>query len=438
MLARFGLRYQDVHVCYALCPNLGDPVDAIDEEAIDARLFELGAAISDGFGGVGRGITELLLAEIPELRGDEIVEGLLNASVEENVGAMLSLLGLRVPVEGIAVPGAAAEYARRLAQRGVSVIPLVRAYRLGHASFLDWSLEQLAAQEKDQAMSQAITRRVMRLSFDYIDRVSEQVVTAYQSERDRWLLTQTAVRASRVRKLLAGDEVDVSALGYRLAQFHVAVIGWVPEPTKAGEGLVRLDRVGQTLATELGCTGRPLFVPFDEAVAWFWLPFGTRPEVHWSKLEVAGIDPTAHVAVGELGQGTDGFRTSHQQAAVARRVALTARPPHRVTLSERIGPIALMCGELDATRAWVRKVLGQLGTDEKNNAVLRETLRVFLEHGGSYSTAAETLSLHRNTVQYRLNKAAELLPGPITERRADLELALRACDQLGSTVLAEG
>jgi hypothetical protein len=40
-------------------------------------------------------------------------------------------------------------------------------------------------------------------------------------------------------------------------------------------------------------------------------------------------------------------------------------------------------------------------------------------------------------VQYRLNKAGELLPAPITERRADLELALRARDQLGSVLLDE-
>jgi hypothetical protein len=35
----------------------------------------------------------------------------------------------------------------------------------------------------------------------------------------------------------------------------------------------------------------------------------------------------------------------------------------------------------------------------------------------------------------RLHKAAELLPNPIVERSSDLELALRACDQLGSVVL---
>jgi hypothetical protein len=40
-------------------------------------------------------------------------------------------------------------------------------------------------------------------------------------------------------------------------------------------------------------------------------------------------------------------------------------------------------------------------------------------------------------VQYRLRKAGELLPTPIADRRSDLELALRACEQLGSALLGD-
>jgi DNA-binding PucR family transcriptional regulator len=106
-------------------------------------------------------------------------------------------------------------------------------------------------------------------------------------------------------------------------------------------------------------------------------------------------------------------------------------------LAERVGPIALMCGDLDATRFWVQKILGSLATDAKNYRALRETLRVFLESGGSYAAAAQTLNLHRNTVQYRLRKAGELLPTPIADRRSDVELAFRVCDQLGSALLRD-
>ena len=43
--------------------------------------------------------------------------------------------------------------------------------------------------------------------------------------------------------------------------------------------------------------------------------------------------------------------------------------------------------------------------------------------------------LHKNSVQYRIRKAEEALGAPIEDRRADLELALRACHYLGRTVL---
>jgi DNA-binding PucR family transcriptional regulator len=215
------------------------------------------------------------------------------------------------------------------------------------------------------------------------------------------------------------------------------VVGWVPEPTQGGKGLVRLDRLGQALAADLSCTGRPLFVPCDESLAWFWLPFNTRPELDWAcmALTLEANDPTIRIAVGELERGVEGFRSTHYQAVGAQNVAGVAEPPGRITFAARVGPIALMCRDIEATRVWVRKVLGPLATDKDNHQTLRETLRVFLEHHRSYSGAAETLNLHRNTVHYRLNKAAELLPNPITERTSDLELALRACHQLGSVLL---
>ena len=54
---------------------------------------------------------------------------------------------------------------------------------------------------------------------------------------------------------------------------------------------------------------------------------------------------------------------------------------------------------------------------------------------GSYTATAERMMLHKNSVQYRIRKAEEGLGAPIENRRADLELALRACQYLGQAVL---
>jgi DNA-binding PucR family transcriptional regulator len=60
---------------------------------------------------------------------------------------------------------------------------------------------------------------------------------------------------------------------------------------------------------------------------------------------------------------------------------------------------------------------------------------VFLQSGGSYKTTAERLTLHKNTVQYRIRKAEESLGRPVGDGRHDVELALQASHWLGSSVL---
>ena len=60
--------------------------------------------------------------------------------------------------------------------------------------------------------------------------------------------------------------------------------------------------------------------------------------------------------------------------------------------------------------------------------------QIFLSTG-SYTATAERMVLHKNSVLYRIRKAEEALGAPIGDRRADLELALRACQYLGHAVL---
>jgi hypothetical protein len=83
----------------------------------------------------------------------------------------------------------------------------------------------------------------------------------------------------------------------------------------------------------------------------------------------------------------------------------------------------------------VLSTLGGLATDDEHHARLRDTLLAFLQAGGSYKATAERLTLHKNTVQYRIRKAEESLGRPVGEHQHDVELALRASHWLGSSVL---
>jgi hypothetical protein len=129
---------------------------------------------------------------------------------------------------------------------------LIRAYRIGHWRFLQWCLEELTRQGVDDDLSAATTRHMLKVSFGYIDRVTDHLIEVHQLERDRWLLSQTAARAARVQDILAEKEVDLDwaepALGYRLRQHHLGLVAWLPEPTHDGVGLARsVDLLGDGL-----------------------------------------------------------------------------------------------------------------------------------------------------------------------------------------------
>ncbi|MFC9625429.1 PucR family transcriptional regulator [Streptomyces sp. NPDC056930] len=390
---------------------------------------------------VSRDVRELLIAEIPQLRGDEIILNILKSSVEENIAAMLHLFENDMPLENIEGPASALDYARRLAQRNVPISALIRAYRIGHCRFLQWCLDELHRQRADEDVSAATTRRMLEASFGYIDRVSERVIEVYQLERDRWLLNQTAVRAGRVREILAERQVDTdwaeSALGYRLRRHHIGMVIWLPERPHGDEGLSRLDRLTNEIAEELKCCSKPLFVARDETLSWSWLPFGSHHAVPWDVLSstVEDGDPTARAAVGDVEPGVEGFRRTHRQALHAQELAMAASPSARVTVYAQVAPIALMCADIDDTRAWVWSVLGPLAVDDEHCARLRETLQLFLATGCSYTATASRQILHKNTVQYRIRKAEEAMGHPLHERRTDLEVALLAVQYLGSPLL---
>ena len=111
---------------------------------------------------------------------------------------------------------------------------------------------------------------------------------------------------------------------------------------------------------------------------------------------------------------------THQQALRAQSVALAARPTHiPVTYFVDVASVAMMCADLESAREWVRETLGPLAIDSERNTRLRETARVFLQTGSSYTSTAEQLFWHRNTAQYRVQKAEEVRGRPLREGRLD-------------------
>jgi PucR C-terminal helix-turn-helix domain/GGDEF-like domain len=421
-----------------MCKN---PQVDIDGPAVAGLVADVAAAVSRRAAVVSEDVYEVVLREIPELRDDKSVLALLASSVHSNVGTCLQVLQHQIELSAVHAPAAALEYARRRAQHGTPLTALLRAYRLGHTCFSDWLVKELARQADGAEMITAATLGMSRIVAGYVDQTSEEIVAAYTRERERWLRNRSAARAARIRDLLSGERVNVSAteatLGYRLRQYHVGLVCWAGDATAAVDNITRLEHAISHVAAKMVGSGDPVFLPRDESSAWAWLPLGIRDRFDAAGAAAAGVDGDLHFAFGDAARGITGFRLTHQQALAAQAVALTAGPPPRVVTFGEVAPVAMMLSSADLLRAWVLATLGGLATDDEHHARLRDTLLVFLQSGGSYKTTAEQMTLHKNTVQYRIRKAEESLGRSVAENRHDVELALRASHWLGSSVLQQ-
>jgi DNA-binding PucR family transcriptional regulator len=407
-------------------------------EAAVARVTAIATVMSTELPGLTGTLHKVLAETIEELQGDQLIVEMLGASIESNLETVAHILRYGINVDEVSTPSAAEEYARRLAQRGIAPIALVRAYRLGQQQVLDWAFDELA-KDTDQAVALAAGRIIVDTTFRYIDRISEQVVTAYESERVRWLSNRNTVRRAMIEELLRGDPVDLSvaegALSYRLRQNHVGVVLWCTSKSSADEDLRQLERLLQQAATAAGCSGQPLFVPQDRTTAWGWIPLGRG---RTGVAVEADADRNHWIAIGSPAPGPDGFRVTLLEAQRAQQVALAGRErADQVTAftDPQVRTAAMMAADLEGTRRLVWKALGPLAADTEAAARLRETLLVFLAEKGSYLATAERIHLHKNTVKYRVDKALEERGRPLDDERLELELALVACRWLAGSVL---
>ncbi|RYF55215.1 MAG: ABC transporter substrate-binding protein [Comamonadaceae bacterium] len=386
-------------------------------------------------------IIDRLFSEIAGVAADQRLVDLATAGADASVTANVQMLKHDIDVEWMTVPGALREYARVVAQRGFPAAVLEQGSRLTRNVVLRWCLEQLGPLGDDPVVVAQAAVDLMSQLTGWGDNLYQQLLEIHEATFESWLRNRSAARSARIDDLLEGRQVEVgeveTTLAYNLDQWHLGVILWTGR-SAGSDDLARIEGVVNALSKHLGCQGRPLFEPRDERTAWAWLPVGARRPVNLSEVaaSIASRDDSVTVALGAAHHGREGFVRTHQQAAQAAVVARASRVSglHAVPMEE-VGAVALMCSNLELTHMWVNDVLGPLAADDPTIALYRETLRVFLSSGGSYTTAALSLNMHKNSVMYRLRKIEGLLGRSVRERRLDLENALALCDWLGPAVL---
>jgi hypothetical protein len=385
---------------------------------------------------LARGMADHLYATIPELAATEDGELMtdLLTSAEANLRQVLWVLKSGAGVDEVRMPPEAAAFMRANVRRGIPLPAELRAYRLGHAWLWDrWAraLQERIADPDELIAAQETSSACI---FAYVDRVSDELVEEYGTERERMMRGAAQLRAETVRAILAREPLDEETLpgrlGYDVRRTHVAM------RVSSGTSEIRgLERAALEAAAALA-PGEPLVVPSGAASLDVWA--GAYEPLDTRALERYEPPQGVRVAFGRPGRGLDGFRRSHREAVQAARVAsLAGSEDGAVVDYAQVELVSLLACDLPRARAFVASRLGPLAAPGEPTQRLRETLRVFLAMGGRSARAAKELYVHQNTVAYRIKRAEELLGRRVTEDPVELICALALADTLGPAVLAQ-
>lgn len=332
----------------------------------------------------------------------------LRRSCQENLTAVVDDLAGK----GTFRVDAPKDTARRRAEQGVPLSSVLHAYRLG----LRVIWEALGEADEPRAVLLDAVGRLWTI----LDTYSEAVAGAYQDT-----LVELARRDERRRTLLLDNLLDgreptgelraqlAPALGLPERGPFVAVSADVPRPGE--EGLPQADKAlrgtGIRSAWRLRADEQIGVVALDQ-------PADTVQAVLRSiAVARAGISP-AYGDLRETGR-------ARVLAGVARRSIPSGGRGVTTLDAQPLGALVAAAPELAQYLA--RTVLGPLLDLEPNERVLLlDTLKAWVDGGGSPSEAARLLFCHRNTVRNRLHRIEELTGRSVVDPRSLVELCAAA------------
>jgi hypothetical protein len=340
----------------------------------------------------------------------ELVEG-LRKTVFVALDYTLETIGRGQSFSG-AVPLAALEQVRRAARSGITLNTVLRRYIAGHAVFWDFVLREVDRADFSGEERTALLRQASLVQASFFEGLVGSVADEYMREVERSARTREQRRAELVQELLSGAIVSTVDLGYDVECVH---LGLVASGTRGDEAVRRF-------AVRLGCES--LASSRDEQTFWAWL--GSRRDLFrgdWERVLREELPDGVSVSTGEPGGGVEGFRTTHQQACAAYRVAQRICVP--VTRYRDVALVALGLDDHAMGRSLIDVYLGALDDGTERTPVLRDTLRAYFAAEQNASSAAAALGVHKNTVVYRLHTIERRLRHPVNSHRAELETALK-------------
>lgn len=302
--------------------------------------------------------------------------------------------------------------ARMAARNGVSLDTVLRRYFTGYALLSEFILEEADA---SGLMGGSVLRPVLRGQAAVFDRLIEMISEEHGRETASRMSADRR-RADRVRRLLRGEFIGTGDLRYDLDGFHLAIIALGAEAT------ARIRELASLL--DMRC----LLVDAGEDQTWAWLgSTGGRLETadadRLFELIQELVPADVALACGEPGEGPDGWRLSHRQAAAALPILL--RGAQRVVRYSDVALVASITADDVLTATLRRLYLDPLDDTEQGGEALRQTLRDYLRSGYNISCTAAALGLNRETVRKRLRMIEQRIGRSLNNCAVELEAALR-------------
>jgi PucR C-terminal helix-turn-helix domain/GGDEF-like domain len=345
--------------------------------------------------------------EVPDPAYLQGLEGALEAAVEYRL-AVLEGGERRAP----AVPPVLLAQARLDARDGVLLDTVLRRYFAGNALFGDFLVEEA---ERAEVPSSSL-RSLLAAQATMADRLIAAVSAEHAREAKIRPANASERRRETVKRLLAGELVDHSELGYDLDGHHLALMAKGESAPEAMRGLAaRLDR-------------RLLAVSREEEPVWACWLGGMRPLEPERALRALAELPLdgVFVALGEPAAGLAGWRFSHRQAKAALPIA-----EQRGQAVLRYADVALLAAVLrdDLTATSLRRLyLEPLESTRDGGEAARETLRAYFAAERNISSTAAVLGVDRRTVSNRIRAIEDLFERPLKDFATDLETALLLAD----------
>lgn len=313
------------------------------------------------------------------------------------------------------VPAAAAAEVRASLRLGVRLGPILLGHRVAQRLLFQEATARVRADVADPELREEVLAAAAARLLAYFDILTARMAEVHDRERELLLRDRERRKRARVHDLLEGRPVDVAALGYPIEGDHLGLVAWGTEPERA---LLALG----------AATGRPvLVVGGTESSAWGWLAAAALDADAMRAVAAIVEDGRLRLALGDAGQGEEGFRQTHRQALEACRIAREGEP-RAVTWYADVALLALTLHDRDAARAFVLRELGTLAERNPRNALLRETLSAYFATGQNATAAAAALGVNDRTARYRIKAIEERLGRSILERRDELGVALRLAE----------